>query len=65
MADRIEFGELFSALLFLTVSVFVAIIPGGFLLEWAVHPRPLLSNNCKAETLHQRGFVVFIGLYRD
>src|SRR5215469_10618935 len=63
MVEHIEFGKRFSALLLLEVSVFVALVPGGFLWERTLHPRARLSDNRKARTLHRRGSGVSDGLH--
>jgi len=58
MAECIEFGERFSTLLFLQISDFFDIVPGGFLFERTLYPCALLSDDSEAGTVYGRGFVV-------
>ena len=55
MAERIEPSKRFPALLFLQVSNSVGIIPAGFLSEWTLYPRALLSDNGQAGAVYHRG----------
>src|SRR5258708_1705880 len=58
MAERIESGKRFPALLHLQISDSVGIIPRGFLSERTLYARTLLSDNSEAETVYHRGPVV-------
>jgi len=50
MAECIESGECFSALLFLQISGFFGIVPAGLLSEWTLYPRAFLPDDSEAGT---------------
>ncbi len=65
MAECIESGECFSALLFLQISDFFGIVPAGLLSEWTLYPRAFLPDDSEAGTFYARSFVVPNGVHND
>ncbi len=65
MAEYIEFGERFSTLLFLQISDFFDLVPGGFLFERTLYPCTLLSDYGEAGTVYGRGVIVADRVHYD